>query len=239
MITYLALLKKRTEGEQLLKIIRKYAAIYTDEMWSYRLFQNVSDLEKFLDSEPVLDLVSWDVTIEGALATLETMRSQYQQAYLMIIADASVSPMSYLKPGIFPGALLLKPMEQQDVEQIVRDLFEVFTGKSNPGRTESFLIETREGTQYIPVGQIDYFEAKEKKVFVRTKSCEYGFYDVLEGLENRLPAEFVRCHRSYIVNMKRAKALILAKNVIQMVDNIEVPFSRSYKKILRGYMKHV
>lgn len=237
MITYLALLKNKTEYEQLLKVIQKYAAIYTDEIWSYLFVQNVSRVKELLASEPVLDLISWDVTIKDALAALENMRSCHNEAFLMVIADTSVSPTAYLKPGIFPGALLMKPVNRKDLEQVIKDLFEVLVKKFDEGQADTFLVETREGKCYIPVGQIDYFEAKEKKIFVRTKSCEYGFYDALEALENRLPIGFVRCHRSYIVNMKRARSLNLSRHIILMVDDVEVPFSRSYRKAIKEYLK--
>ncbi len=238
MITYLALLKRKAEYEQLLTVVRKYAAIYTDERWSYLAFQSVADVERLLNYEPVLDLVSWDVTMEGALGALERMRKNHDKAYVMIIADPTISPMSYLKPGISPAALLLKPVKSTDAERVIQDLFEVFVRNLNQDQTDAFLVETREGKQYIPMGQIDYFEAKEKKVFVRTRSCEYGFYDTLDTLEGRLPAGFVRCHRSYIVNMKRARTLVLTENLIRMMDDTQVPFSRSYKKMLKEYLKH-
>ncbi len=239
MITSLTLLKKKGEYEPLLHTVRKFAALYTDEAWSYPFFQSISEMEHFLDTEPVVDLINWDVTIEGALTLLEKMRSQYQKAYLMIIADMSISPMQYLKPGISPGALLLKPVNSADMEKVVRDLFEVFIKRMDEDQTDAFLVETREGKQYIPMEQIDYFEAKEKKVFVRVKSCEYGFYDTLDTLEKQLPSWFIRCHRSYIANMKRAGGMTLADNTIRMIDGTQVPFSRSYKNVLKEYFKNV
>lgn len=239
MSTYLALFKKRAEYVQLLQVIRKYAAIYTDEMWSYLSVHNVADVERLLEDEPVLDLISWDVTMEGALCALEKMRAAHSGAYLMIIADVSISPMTYLKPGIFPGALLLKPIDRSDMDRVVKDLFEVLSKDMDRDPEKFFLVETREEKQYISLSQIDYFEAKEKKVFVRTKSCEYGFYEALDTLESRLPMGFVRCHRSYIINTKRVIALDLDENLVQMVDDLQVPFSRSYKKTLKEYFKNV
>lgn len=238
MITSLTLLKKKGEYELLLRTLRRFAAVYTDEMWSYPFFQSISGIEHFLDMEPVVDLVNWDVTIDGALALLEKMRGQYQKACLMIIADMSISPMKYLKPGILPEALLLKPIDSDDMEKVVRALLEVFT-KRMDDQEDAFLVETREGKQYIPMDQIDYFEAKEKKVFVRVKSSEYGFYDTLDTLEKRLPSGFLRCHRSYIINMKRARGMITADGIIRMADGAQVPFSRSYKNVLKEYFKNV
>ncbi len=238
MITCLTLLKNREEYERLLAAVRKYAAAYTDEMWTYFFFQSISQARQLLDTEPVLDLISWDVTMKGALGLLEKMRRRNREAYLMIIADTSVSPMAYLRPGIAPGALLLKPVGGDDMETVIRDLFELMANRADYNKEDTFLVETREGKQHIPIRQIDCFEAKEKKVFVRTKSCEYGFYDTLDALERHLPPGFVRCHRSYIVNMKRARMLRLDENVIEMTDGAQIPFSRSYKKVLKEYFKH-
>ena len=81
MITHLALLKKKAEYEQLLKVIQKYAAIYTDEMWSYLYAQSVSGAEALLAAEPVLDFISWDVTVKDALTALEKMRSFHRDAF--------------------------------------------------------------------------------------------------------------------------------------------------------------
>lgn len=239
MITCLTLLKNREEYERLLAAVRKYAAAYTEEMWNYLFFQSIPQVEKLLDTEPVLDLISWDITMKGALGLLEKMRRRNKDAYLMVIADTSISPMAYLRPGIAPGALLLKPVGGDDMEMVVRDLFELMAKREGRSQEDSFLVETREGKQYVPLGQIDCFEAKEKKVFVRTKSCEYGFYDTLDTLEIRLPPGFARCHRSYIANMKRARMLRMDESVIEMTDGAWIPFSRSYKKALKEYFKHV
>jgi len=132
----------------------------------------------------------------------------------------------------------LKPIEHDNTEEVIQNIFEVFVNRFEEGISESFLVETREGKQYIPMRQIDYFEAKEKKVFIRTKSREYGFYDTLDALQERLPKEFLRCHRSYIINMARVKMLHTVQNMVQMEDDITVPFSRSYRKVLKEYWKN-
>ena len=238
MITFFALCGQKAEYELIKAFVSKYAALYTDEMWEYICFQKLKEAEYFLRSEPVLDIISWDVTLKGAKEALERIRRRNGTAFLLIVADATVSPLHYLKPGISPRALLLKPIDGHSAETVVRDIFEVFMRRMENSEDHSFLVETREGKQYVPLWQIDYFEAKEKKLFVRTKSREYGFYATLDELMKKLPNNFLRCHRSYIVNMKRAEKLILSENLIQLADGVMVPFSRSYKKALKEYWKN-
>lgn len=238
MITFMALSAGRTDFDRIQVAVRKRAAVYTEEKWNYFCFCTVKEAEKFLEKEPVLELISWDVTLHGAQEALERLRMMHREAFLLIVADTAVTPTAYLKPRIAPGALLLKPVEQANTEEVMQDIFEVFPRCLEEGISNTFLVETREGKQYIPIKQIDYFEAKEKKIFIRTKSSEYGFYGTLDRLQEKLPDSFLRCHRSYIVNMKRVKALLSTQNLLQMADNVIVPFSRSYKKLLKEYWKN-
>ena len=238
MITFMALSAKAADYEIIKVAIKKRAAVYTEEKWECLCFKTVDEAEKFLEKEPVIEWIGWDVTLGGAQKALEQLRGRYKEAFLMIIADTTISPMVYLKPQIAPGALLLKPIEHDNTEEVIQNIFEVFVNRFEEGISESFLVETREGKQYIPMRQIDYFEAKEKKVFIRTKSREYGFYDTLDALQERLPKEFLRCHRSYIINMARVKMLHTVQNMVQMEDDITVPFSRSYRKVLKEYWKN-
>lgn len=239
MITFFSLSSNNIEYQFIKNAVLKCAALYTEQKWNYVCFQNVIEAENYLKQEPLLDMVSWDITLKDAQKSLENMRKTYTEAFLIVVADTTISPITYLKPKIAPKALLLKPVNKYSVENVIQDIFEVFLNQEdNNDVSEEFLIETREQKQFIPIKQIDYFEAKEKKIFVRTKSNEYSFYDTLGTLEQKLPPYFIRCHRSYIVNMKRAKKLLFSENSIELIDDVVVPFSRSYKKVLKEYWKY-
>ncbi|MDO5551103.1 MAG: LytTR family DNA-binding domain-containing protein, partial [Lachnospiraceae bacterium] len=67
---------------------------------------------------------------------------------------------------------------------------------------------------------------------------EFGFYETIENMEKQLPEFFCRCHRSYIVNMQKVKAVKPSLNVIELQDGITVPLSRSYKKTIKEYHKN-
>lgn len=239
MIAFLSLASQKADNTFLLNIVKDFAASYTEESWSYHLYERLGDAKEYLETEPILDLISWDVTVAGALEQLKELRKAYQETFLLIVADRSISPMRYLRPDIAPRALILKPVKSKNTKSAIEDIFKAFTEQlQRNDSSKTFHIETREGIQNVPVSQIDYFEAKEKKIFLRTKSEEYGFYDSLDELQKRLPASFFRCHRSYIVNMKRVKETQLSENLLLMKDGIAVPFSRSYKRAIKEYRQH-
>lgn len=238
MIGFLALAARKSENDLIKQAVRDQAALRTDEMWNFFMFEQLSKLEECLKQEPLFDIVSWDVTLDGAIEKLESLRQVYSQAFLMVVADASISPMSYLRPGIMPSSLLLKPFDQENLRMVVEEMMESFAKRFSAGEIpESFAVATREGTQYIPFDKIYYVEAREKKVYIRTRNEEYGFYDTIENVEKKLPEGFCRCHRSYIANMSLVRAVKPSQNLMEMQGELIVPLSRSYKKIVKEFFE--
>lgn len=239
MITFLSLAEKAQDNILLREQIKLQAAKYTDEVWQYALFEQLQELECFLNNEPVLDLISWDITLSGALERLECLRQKYKQSFLLVVADEKISPMTYLRPGIMPTSLLLKPIQKENMALVAREMIEVFSERfAEDKNTALFVIESREGRQYIPYDQIYYIEAREKKIYIRTKQEEYGFYETIENMEKNLPQTFCRCHRSYIVNMDKVISIKASQNLIELQWAMEVPLSRSYKKAVKDYNKN-
>lgn len=239
MITFLSLAEKARDNAMLLEQVKGLAAKYTDEVWCYELFEQLQELEHFLAGEPVLDMISWDITLSGALERLERLRQKYRQSFLLLIADEQISPMSYLRPGIMPTSLLLKPIKREELAAVTQEMIEAFSERFAQGReTEAFRIDTREGRQYIPYQQIYYIEARDKKIYIRTKQEEYGFYETIQNMEKQLPPGFCRCHRSYIANMDKVTAIKASQNLIELRGDVEIPLSRSYKKIVKDYYKN-
>lgn len=212
--------------------LQETVARLTDEKWDCRSFQDLNGVKKYIAQEPVLDVVNWDVTLDQELNGIIGIRRRYKSAFLMILADSSMSPMQYIRPGISPNSLLLKPYTQIELERAVNEMVLNCTGDVSD--EDTLLIHTRECDRWVPFSQIYYVEAREKKLFIRTKAEEFGFYNSIEGVKKTLPEYFRQCHRSYIVNMKRVIRVELSKQVVEMDGGICVPIARSYKKSMRG-----
>ena len=154
---------------------------------------------------------------------------------VMLITDQSVSPLEYLRPGVAPDSLLLRPVSEKQLETVNSEFMESFFDRFSSKETEaSFVVDTREEKIFIPFSYIYYFEARDKKLFVRAKNEEYAFYDTIEALGKRLPDFFQRCHRSYIVNTTKIVRVFPAGNYIELSEGIGVPVSRSYKSLFRS-----
>ena len=220
----------RAEELELMKrLIRQAAAVLTEEKWQMEFFVAREQVASFLKDRPLLDLACYDVSYKGIIDDLERIRRDYQKLQLLIIADASMSPMEYIRPTILASSLLIRPISQEQAKEQLMELVEQFRDQTPYGQAESLVIETREGRTYVPLVQIYYFEAREKRIYVRLKKQELAFYETVEHLTERLPDYFVRCHRSFIVNRQRIRRVMLSKSLIELEQGIQLPLSRSYK----------
>jgi len=234
MISMLIYGKDKHELRCMESITRDAAARLSDEQWLIKGFQSIEETKDYIDTKPLLDFLCFDITGEGGVTCMEKVRAEYQETLLLLVADITISPMAYMKPSIMAASLLLKPMQEEQIRKTLYDLVDAYMKKHQKTDEEAFMVETREGKTRIPYQQIYYFEAREKKVYLRTENREFGFYSTLEQLEVQLPDIFVRCHRGFIVHKGKIREVQLSKNVILLEKDISVPLSRSYKAAVKN-----
>lgn len=213
---------------------RKYIAYLSEEKWEYVTFRNLNELKVYLEKEnPILDLVYADVTQRESISMIESIRKKNTSAIILLIADATISPLVYLKPSIMAASLLLRPFDQTMLEKTVKELLETFIEKDKDNTEEVFTVDNRDEKIRIPYNRIYYFEAREKKIYLCLEDKEYSFYDTMGNLEKELPEYFVRCHRSFIINNKKLVKVYLSQNELELENEVFVPFSRSYRNVVK------
>jgi two-component system LytT family response regulator/two-component system response regulator LytT len=100
-------------------------------------------------------------------------------------------------------------------------------------------VEYKGKTLLLEQENIIFTYASDDYAFVKTFDTRYITRFTLKELESRLdPNIFHRCHRSYIVNIKRAREVIPEYNgtltlVVDDAERSEVPVSRSQAKKIR------
>lgn len=233
MISMMVYNSRNEERELMQHTIRQAAAHLTEEKLELEYFERLEQMTAFLKGSPLLDMACFDVSLKGSIDYLERVRRQYRETLLLLIAEPAMSPMEYIRPTILASSLLLRPVTGERLMDNLSELLEQYQEKNSGGEEESLVIETREGKTFVPFSKIYYFEAREKKIYLRLKKQELTFYDTLEHLAERLPESFVRCHRSFIVSRSRIRRVMLSKNLIVLEQGMEIPLSRSYKPVFK------
>lgn len=215
-----------------------FAYLSEDELKLYCFF-TLDTVREFLEQGMLLDLACISVAGEKEIALLHQIRSLYTQTELLLVADASISPMEYLTPSVRAASLLLHPYQEKQKEQVLRGFLRSCLKDSADSvfRKKDFLvIENREGRTAVPYSQIYYIEVRERKIFIRIKNKEYSKYDSMEHMLEQLPDIFVRCHRSFAFNIQHLERIRLSENAVYLEHGMMVPLSRSYKSAVKECM---
>lgn len=211
--------------------IRERTALSTDEQLSFVGLYTRKEYEDFLKGDFQADILCADITIFQGIEQVEELRRKYPKAALILIADMSISPVSYMKPTILAAGLLLKPLQEPMIKKTIEEIFGCYIQIKTD--EDVFVVETRDEKQRIPYSEIMYFEARSKKIYVCTKNYEYGFYDTMDHLEEKYSERFIRCHRSFMVNRKMIDQVKLSQNYLTLNGGVEIPLSRSYKSQIK------
>lgn len=98
-------------------------------------------------------------------------------------------------------------------------------------------LKTTDGWVPVPFSKVMYLEAKDKKTYVNSEELTGTHKYSLQEFEYLLPKDsFIRCHRSFIVNVNHIKAIYPDTHstfVLSMDNGERVPVSQSYASYFR------
>lgn len=101
------------------------------------------------------------------------------------------------------------------------------------------MIIGKEEEDYIPIrtDEILYFESLQKRTWIYRDKNQYKTSITLKELQTRLPSNFIRIHRSYIINfhyITRVSKDYASNLIVYLSNGTELPVSQSYMGNLKN-----
>lgn len=131
---------------------------------------------------------------------------------------------------------ILKANIPDKIYQLMNDFLE----ESNLLSSDFFIIKTKNGIVKIYYNNIEYIEVSGRKVYVHMSTNSYHeIFSTLNHLEAQLLVfeNFIKVHRSYIVNLNYIKKLY-EKEIIT-INNIRIPVSKTnYSDVKKRYLNY-
>ncbi|GAA0325989.1 LytTR family DNA-binding domain-containing protein [Bacillus carboniphilus] len=195
------------------------------ELYSDEASIAVSDREKYIYYQPSkrinLKIKPGDIVKEGTIA-YKALRSQ-EKVSQFINRDVFGTPYYGMAVPLF---------EEEQLVGCVTAIFPTLTS----GRSV-VTVKVNDGWVPIPFPDVLYIEAKDKKTYVFSEHHTGTHKDTLNEFDYHLPKDhFVRCHRSYIVNVKHIQEIYPDTHstfVLLMKNNEKIPVSQTYSSYFR------
>jgi len=92
----------------------------------------------------------------------------------------------------------------------------------------------------VPIQEISHIESLQKKTWFYRKGETFSTQVTLKELQTRLPDDFIRIHRSYIINILYIEKItrdLTSNFVVSLKDGTELPVSQSYLSIMRKVLE--
>lgn len=196
-----------------------------------------SDGEALLEAFPsgVFDLLLLDIFLPGisGIDTARKIRETDQYCKLMFITvSADYMPESF---SVQTSGYVVKPITPENMDGAMTILYDMLEKNSR-------VIEVpvgREGTVNLSLAQIEYAESFDKSIVFYMHDRRVETHLKLSDVESMLGGEpFLRCHRSYIINMNHIKDI--SGDCFLMKNGRAVPIPARNRKEMRlavtGYL---
>ncbi len=199
---------------------------YETEISQYTCGQEVSEA---LDKGEFYDVYFLDIQMENGtddgIRIAREIRARGVKGLIVYVT----SFIDYVQIGYEVKAFryLLKSQMDEKLSSLLDDIRKELSG-------EEFFYYQISGEKYrVAKSQIVYLESDKRQVKMVLSNCEeHRFYGNLDNVSKELGESFVRCHRSYVVNLSYIKGWSAEQIELNSIEK-NIPISRSYAKIVK------
>ncbi len=198
------------------KISKMLESIFINNKLDGKVVFTATDAESILtySNKENIDVYILDIDLKSNISGLDLagkIRNHNKNAYLIFTTAHLEYIMMAYKFKTFD--YLAKPITMERLEETILRLFDDI--KCNSKNT---YIKIGTSSKMINGNDLYCIKKQGMKLIYCTKEKSYETYSSFSKIENCLPENFVRCHKSYIANINKISNINKKSNVIQF-DN--------------------
>lgn len=164
------------------------------------------------------------------LQIAEKIRSVDKSIYIIFVTGHFEFGMLAYKYKTFD--FLQKPLTKERFEETILRLYsDIFGDKTRYIRLDNDKTVIKENT-------IRFIKKEGMKVIFHTDTRDYETYGSFSKISDMLPYNFVRCHKSYIVNMAKITDIDITNNLISFNNNDQCFIGPKYKDDFMEVLKN-
>lgn len=190
-------------------------------------FDNAIDAVQYLDEEHV-DIIFLDVQMPE-MSGMDFINSLEKEIDVILITSEQKYAVEAFEKKVTD--YLVKPIDYSRFLQAAQKAqSNIEIKRKVTVKRREFYVRTDAKIVRISYEKILYVEALADYVIIQTQARKHIVHFTMKGIVNRLPGnEFVRTHRSYIVNLDKIEAL---EDNSLLIGEKYIPIGASYKEAL-------
>jgi len=179
--------------------------------------------ESFLCAWPEInfDLIFLDIQMRhiSGLQLAEEIRKTGSDVMLVFATNFQ----QYVIKGYDVDALhyLIKPTTNAKLMPVLDKAYKIWRSK----KLDTLYISNGTVQRHIRLASIDYITMSSHTAEIYTEDGVYALRKTAAELTGELPDQFIRCHRSYIVNLHKVECVY--KESLTLKNNTRLPVSRN------------
>lgn len=193
---------------------------------------NASDVINYLESHKV-DVLILDINLKSEITgcdIAEMVRKKNKDVYLIFTTGHLEYALIAYKYKTFD--YLPKPIVDERLEETILRLMDDM--KSTPSR----FIKLNNNRTIINQDEVNYIKKDGMKLVFCTNNRTYETYSSFNKIQGCLPDNFVRCHKSFIVNVKNISDINSNNNTILFSPNESCSIGGKYKNEIMEVLKN-
>lgn len=220
------------DDKNIVKHLEKLISENFHEKFIISKFFSGEELEKSFSVGLIFDILIIDVDLisTNGISLSKKLKAKYENLKVILLTGY----VDYCE-DIFntnPSYLLLKPIK---VEKLVLSLNRVME-EMETDNNEFISIKLKDSISKIKLKNIKYIESINREVLIYNTEQNQTVYQKLDEFEKILPKTFIRCHKSFLVNMNFVKQMD-TKN-FTLFDGTNIPISQSkYRHTKNKFLK--
>ena len=179
------------------------------------------------------DVLIIDVELNSNITGIDiakALRRINTSAYIIFLSGHMDYVFQSLKTKIFD--YLLKPLAYEKLENCIVNLLNDMKLLKN-----NYISFGR--NKIINKDSISYIEKDGMQSIVYMQTSNFVTYSSLNNLEACLPDNFIRCHKSYIINASHIETIDTTNRTVSLNNYIKCPLGPKYTKNLLEVIKNV
>jgi DNA-binding LytR/AlgR family response regulator len=191
------------------------------------------------------DLLLLDIHIEGALNGIQLAEKVGDGIPTIFITSLREKEIFEKAKSTKPVAFILKPFDSLMLQNTIELAVSQFAGEVKGAWSEkdlvakdSFFIKEKNNLVKVPMSFIHYVEAEDKYCTLYTDEKKFVVRISLQEILSKLPENFIRTHRSIVVDANKIQSLNLDNHELQL-GNRTLPIGITYKDSLLARIRKI